>query len=138
MIDVAIAIDGEAIPIIRSRSAPGFYDVNGDFIRGQSARAKIMATIQPVRGNQLMDMPEGIRTEAGWMIWSRSEIRLDDVIGSTGGGFLSFGPYLLLFAGNQLVFNAQPAIDSITYRVLYVWPRMEGGFYRAALGRDVP
>ena len=54
-----------------------------------------------------MDMPEGIRTEACWMFWSRSTVKVDDEITSQG----------------------------IAYRALFTWPRMEGGFYRAALGR---
>jgi hypothetical protein len=54
-----------------------------------------------------MDMPEGIRAEAGWIAWSRSDMALDDQIVSA----------------------------TITYRVLFVWPRAEGAFWRAALGR---
>jgi len=26
----------------------------------------------------------------------------------------------------------------VSYRVMYLWPRMEGGFYRAAMGRLSP
>ena len=110
MIDVAIAIDGEAVPVTITTLAAGSYNDTGDWVEGSATSTSIMATIQPVSGNQLKDMPEGIRTEAGWVAWSRSVIALDDVITSSG----------------------------VTYRVLYVWPRAEGGFYRAALGRDMP
>ena len=110
MIDVAIAIDGEAVSVSRTRRAAGVYTDTGDWVDGTATSASIMAAIQPVKGNQLMDMPDGIRTEAGWMCWSRSEIAVDDVITS----------------------------KAITYRVLFVWPRDEGEFYRAALGRDFP
>lgn len=110
MIDVAIAIDGEAVTVSRTRRAAGSYTDTGDWVDGAATSSNIRAAIQPVKGNQLMDMPEGIRTEAGWMLWSRSEVALNDVISS----------------------------KSITYRVIFVWPRDEGLFWRAALGRDVP
>ncbi len=110
MIDVAIAIDGEAVSMTRIRKAAGSYTDTGDWVAGSASSTSIMAAIQPVNGNQLMDMPEGIRTEAGWVAWSRSDLALDDVISH----------------------------KSTTYRVLYVWPRDEGAFYRAALGRDMP
>lgn len=107
MIDVAVAIDGEAVNVTRSRSAPGYHNDDGEWVPGIPDEATIRAAIQPVKGNQLMDMPEGIRTEAQWMAWSRSDMRVDDRITAVG----------------------------IAYRVLYAWPRAEGGFYRAALGR---
>ncbi|MGV4796130.1 hypothetical protein [Rhizobium sp. F40D2] len=107
MIDVAIAIDGEAVNVTLTTTAAGSYNDDGDFIQGAPTSATIRAAIQPVKGNQLMDMPEGIRTEAGWMLWSRSAVAVDDQIISGG----------------------------IVYRILFAWPRLEGGFYRAALGR---
>ncbi|MCO6407360.1 hypothetical protein [Hoeflea alexandrii] len=107
MIDVAIAIDGEAVSVTRTRSASGSYDANGDWTAGASTSVGIMAVVQPVKGNQLMDMPEGIRTEAGWIVWSRSDMAVDDRITD----------------------------DGKTYRVLFAWPRTrDGDFYRAALG----
>ncbi|KNY16742.1 hypothetical protein AKG11_10280 [Shinella sp. SUS2] len=107
MIDVAIAIDGEAVNVTRARLVGGDHNDDGDWIEGAPVTATIRAAIQPVKGNQLMDMPEGIRTEAGWMCWSRSDIIVDDTITASG----------------------------VSYRVLFSWPRAEGGFYRAALGR---
>lgn len=107
MIDVAIAIDGEAVNVSLTTRAAGSYNADGNFVPGAPTTTTIRAAIQPVKGNQLMDMPEGIRTEAGWIAWSRSVLKLDDEISSAG----------------------------IIYRVLFVWPRMEGVFYRAALGR---
>lgn len=112
MIDVAIAIDGEAVNVTLTRDAPGHYDQTpgsstfGNWIKGAPAASTIRAAIQPASGRQLMDLPDGIRNEARWLVWSRSEIRLDDVIGHGGSN----------------------------YRVMHVWPRMEGGFHRAALG----
>lgn len=110
MTPVAIAIDGEAVNVTRTRRAAGAYNADGDWIAGMSTSDTIRATIQPVRGHQLMDMPEGIRTEAGWIAWSRQAITVDDEIAHGG----------------------------VNYRVLFTWPRAEGAFYRAALGRQTP
>lgn len=110
MIDVALAIDGEAINVTRTTKAAGTYSVDGDFTDGTATSATIKAAIFPASGNKLMDVPEGIRTEAGWLCWTRSALAVDDLIVSS----------------------------SITYRVLFVWPRPEGGFTRAALGRATP
>lgn len=106
MIDVAIAIDGEAVDVALTRRAAGSYDDDGDWTDGTPASSTIRAAIQPASGRQLMDLPDGIRKEARWLVWSRSEIRLDDEIGHNGS----------------------------RYRIMYVWPRAEGGFWRAAAG----
>jgi hypothetical protein len=110
MIDVAIAIDGEAVLMTRTRVASGIYNDDGEYVPGGPVSEAIRAAIQPIKGNQLMDVPEGIRTEARWLCWSRSSLVVDDVITHKG----------------------------ITYRVLFDWPRDEGAFYRAALGRTTP
>jgi hypothetical protein len=108
MIDVAIAIDGESVGMSLTRRAPDTYDPNtGKGVDGASTTTSIRAVIQPATGNQLRDLPEGVRTEAQWLLWSRSEVLLDDVVTHKG----------------------------VEYRVVYVWPRDEGAFYRAALGR---
>jgi hypothetical protein len=111
MTDVAIAIDGEARNVTLTTRASGTYNEDGDFIAGAAVSRTIRAAIFPASGNKLMDVPEGIRTEAGWLIWSREAIKVDDEI--TDG--------------------------LVTYRVLFDWDRSpEGGFYRAALGRKTP
>lgn len=107
MIDVGIAIDGEAIDVIRTTRAPDGYDANGKALKGAAAATAIRVAIQPASGRQLMDLPEGVRSEARWLLWSRSEVKLDDEIASEG----------------------------LVYRIMYVWPRAEGGFFRAALGQ---
>lgn len=107
MIDVAIAIDGEAVNVSLTTRAAGGYDENGNGVPGAETTSTIRAAIQPAKGNQLMDLPEGIRTEAGWLLWSRAELKVDDQI--TAG--------------------------TVQYRIMYLWPRAEGGFHRAALGR---
>lgn len=103
----AVSIDRRAIPMTRARQAADTYDTGGNLIPGASTTVSIKAVIQPAMGNKLMDVPEGIRTEAGWFVWSRSELAVDDRITNKG----------------------------VTYRVLFAWPRDEGGFYRAALGK---
>ena len=110
MIDVAIAIDGESVPMTRTRVAPGYYNNDGEYVPGGPVTDPIRAAIQPIKGNQLIDVPEGIRTEARWLCWGRASLVVDDVITHKG----------------------------ITYRVLFDWPRDEGAFYRAALGRTTP
>ena len=108
MIDVAIAIDGEAVNVSLTREGSGgYWSDDGEWIEGGPTTSTIRAVIQPADGNQLMDVPEGMRAEARWLVWSRSEVKLNDDITSSG----------------------------IKYRVMYLWPRMEGGFYRAAIGR---
>lgn len=106
MIDVAVAIDGEAVNVSLTRKAVGSYDDDGDFVPGAPTTSTIRAVVQPASGRQLMDLPEGIREEARWLVWSRAEIRKDDTIVHGGQSF----------------------------RVMFVWPRMEGSFWRAAMG----
>lgn len=112
MIDLALAIDGEAVNVTLTRKASGHHDQTpgsatfGNWIPGAPSTTTIRAAVQPASGRQLMDLPEGLREEARWLVWSRSEIRKDDTIVHGGQSF----------------------------RVMFVWPRMEGGFWRAAMG----
>lgn len=107
MIDVAIAIDGEAVNVSLTREgAGGYWNDDGDRVPGGPSTSTIRAAIQPASGRQLEDLPDGIRNEARWLVWSRAEIRLDDVITHAGSG----------------------------YRVMHIWPRLDGGFWRAAAG----
>lgn len=106
MLDVGIAIDAFAVAITRTRTTAGAYNDDGVWVPGSPSASAISATIQPVSGRELKDMPEGIRTEAKYVVWSRTELLVDDAIAHKGSN----------------------------YRVLLVWPRDEGAFYRAALG----
>ena len=103
-------IDRRAVPVPLTRNATGAFNADGEWTAGAPATTTIKAVVQPTTGRQLMDVPEGIRTEAKWLAWSRSEIRDEDVIAYAG----------------------------LSYRVLYVWPRAEGSFYRAAMGELKP
>jgi hypothetical protein len=103
----AAAIDRRSWNVTLSSEAAGSYNADGDGVPGAPSSTTIKAVVQPAKGSQLIDVPEGIRAEAGWIIWSRSEIKIDNRITSSGK----------------------------TYRVLFVWDRsQDGDFYRAALG----
>lgn len=106
MIDVAIAIDLESTPVTRLRDAPGVYTDGGRYIDGIPGSMSIHAAIQPANGRQLMDLPEGIRTEAKFLAWSRSDLQVND----------------RLTVGKSL------------YKIIFTWPRPMDGFNRAALG----
>lgn len=109
-------IDRRAWAVTLSRASDGAYNDDGDHIPGASTTIPIKAVVQPASGNQLLDVPEGMRVSstptgaqvnAGWLLWSRSEVRLNDHVFDAG----------------------------VEYRVMYLWPRREGEFFRAALGR---
>lgn len=106
MVEVASAIDRLAVSVTRTREAPGYWDQNGNWVPGAPSSSSIWAAVQPASGRQLEDLPEGMRASARWLCWSRSELKLDDQITHMGD----------------------------TYRIVHLWPRAEGAFYRAAMG----
>lgn len=106
MIDVAEAIDAESVDMTLTRR-PGSY-VNGFWVEGAPVVTPIRAAIQPVSGRQLQDMPEGVRSIVSHVIWTRSIVTLNDRITLQNGE---------------------------VNRVIHVWPRPEGGFHRAAIGK---
>lgn len=107
-VDVAIAIDRLARDVSLRRNSVKTYDEDGNYVAGGLMVKTIRAAIQPARGKQLMDLPEGVREEARWLAWSREPIMLDDII----------------------------ANRDQTFRVMFVWPRDEGlgNFWRVAMG----
>lgn len=102
--DVAIAIDGEAINVTRRVVTNGY--TNG-YATESVADTTISATVQPASGRQLMDVPEGVRAEASYLIWTRVAIAL----------------------GDRFVF------EGLEFKCVYVWPRPSDGFTRGALGQ---
>ena len=102
----AQAIDMHAKPAKLLRDQGGAYNADGEWIESQPAAASIMAVIQPSKGTQLLDLPEGLREKADYFFWSRSAVSVDDRVEARGK----------------------------TFRVVFTWDRPEGGFYRAALG----
>lgn len=105
MFDLGWAIDAEAVPIAIEQQT-GEYDADGKWTPSEWRLTSAMGTIQPASGRQLMDLPEGVRTEARFFLWTRSALAEGDIVG---------------YGGSR-------------YRVVYTWPRPEGGFTRAALG----
>lgn len=110
--DVAIAIDAEAIDVVWRKQTTDYDPDTGRAIVTQGDFPVIRATIQPATGKQLMDLPEGVRVEAKFMFWSRTDVCLSDQIA---------------------VRRSTLVVD--VYRVVYAWPRRPNdGFMRAALG----
>lgn len=107
MIDLGLlAVEEESVPVTVFAKVAGSYDADGDYVPASPTEVIINAAIQPTSGRQLLDLPEGIRAEARYMLWSRSALALDDVV---------------LYGGSR-------------YRVIFLWPRPDGGYTKAALG----
>lgn len=102
-----LAIDRRAKPVSLTRTLPGAYNADGDYIPGAPASSNILAVVQPVSGSMLRDIPEGLRSEARVALWSRSQLLLDD----------------------------QVVLPDGKYRIVFVWNRsVDGAFYRALCG----
>lgn len=103
--DVAEAIDAEAITVtLTSKVSEGYTD-GGRAEIVWSAPVSIRAAVQPI-GRALMDVDEGKRSEAKWLLWSRTIVQEDDIIQIPRGKMI----------------------------VLQVWEHDTDGFCRAALG----
>lgn len=105
--DVAAAIDAEAVPVTLKTRAAGSYNADGDWVAGTVQTATVSAAVQPAQGVRLQDLPEGIRTEAEYFIWTRAAVKIDDVV---------------TYDGNE-------------HRVIWAKRRPDGGYTRAVLGR---
>ena len=108
MIDVAVAIDLEETTVVRKRTLGGAYEAGGRWVDGTEESYSFKAEVQPTTGRQLMDLPEGVRSEARCTLWTReTDLLLDDVV----------------------------AYEGLDYRVVYVWNRQRSGNYtRCVLG----
>ena len=106
MLEVTPSIDRFSVTVTHNISTAGSYDENGNWVEGTQISRPISATLQPISGRHLHDMPEGIRAEACWMIWTRHGLELDQQIEH----------------------------DGKIYRVLHLCKREIGGYTRAALG----
>ena len=107
MLNSARAIDRFAVPLTLYRKQPTTY-VNHKPVTSDPVAAAIRGVIQPAKGNQLQDMPEGVRIDAGWLLWTRADVVEGDVVVDAAG---------------------------LRYRAMWLWPRAEGGFNRAMLER---
>lgn len=108
MSEVALAIDAEAVTVVHKTRGADSYDTRGNAVLGAANDdVNIRATVQPVSGRVLQDLPEGVRSQVNYVMWTRASVNEDDTIG----------------------YNGQD------YRVLHIWPRPMDGFRKAALGR---
>lgn len=108
-VDVAEAIDDEAVPVVFKPLAPGStYDPRGNAVK-PAAPAPIpgAAAVQPASGRMLQDLPEGLRAEVSMVGWSRTMVALKW----------------------EVTYGAE------NYRVVYVWPRPADGFSKFAMKR---
>lgn len=105
--DVAEAIDAEAVTVTYAdvATAGGSY-VHGKWVASAAAPGNIQAAIQPASGRQLMDLPEGVRSDASFVGWSRTAVKVNGTIG----------------------------YDGKSWRIVFVWPRPQDGFTRFAMG----
>ena len=70
---------GQTIP--HKVRTDGGYDDAGFAVEDTFADpVNIVAVVQPVSDEELQDMPEGIRVEARWKVWTRAEIHEDDLL----------------------------------------------------------
>ena len=106
MINIGIAVDYFSRGLEIERNKGGSYDARGNFDANSGVTAKLNGSIQPMRGRDLNDMPEGIREEARLILSTTGKVENDDTV-----------------------------IDGGTkYRVIYIWPSTLGHYTRAALG----
>lgn len=110
----AIAIDMLSSSVTRRRMGPGQF-VGGIWQPGSMTSDVIRACVHAATPEMTMNMPEGIRTEADVVIYSRSEIRAAGEAGQTEADIIEW-------RGRQ-------------YRVLQTWPRVEGDHFKAVAGR---
>lgn len=108
MIDVAEAIDDEAVAVTFQPPAGATYTKGGDAVPGARPNAVLgMAAIQPASGRMLQDLPEGLRAEVSMVGWSRTMVALKW----------------------EVVYGED------TFRVVHVWPRPADGFCKFAMKR---
>lgn len=84
MIDVALAIDPEAVDVTRTTPGAGSYDAEGFWVEGTPAVTTIKASVQPTNPRELRDLPEGIRSEATYTMRTRVTVSEDDEITYNG------------------------------------------------------
>lgn len=74
----------------------------------------IQAFIAAPSPHDIQNLPEGIRTEARWTIWTRADLKATD---ETQG-----------LMGDEILWA------DAWWSVVHIWPRREGGFTKAVLG----
>lgn len=105
--DISFVIEAEANAIVSIERKTGGAYVSGKWVPADPAiQNDVPVVIQPTSGRELRDLPEGLRIEAKYSLWSLGSLALNDVI---------------VYAGKR-------------YRVIFLWERPEGSFTKAALG----
>lgn len=102
------AILAEAVEIkVEQLGDKGFYDNKGNWIAGKSEPLTVKATVQPMSGSDLKDVPEGVRSEVNRCVWTTYSLQNDQT----------------------LVYKDE------THRVLHIWERRQDNFTKAAIGK---
>lgn len=70
---------GSPIPH-KARTDGGFDDAGFAVDDTFASPSNIVAVVQPVGIDELQDMPEGVRDEAEWKVWTRAEVAEDDLL----------------------------------------------------------
>jgi len=65
--------------ITLKRRAAGSY-VNGHFVPGAESSSSIEASVQPLTGSEILQLPEADRKKEVWKVFSESEILANDTI----------------------------------------------------------
>lgn len=107
--DVAKAIDQESVAAEYQPPASGQYDEKGNWIADTSEKVKVKIAVQPVTGNSLKDLPEGLQPDVSCVGWSRTPVKLDGLIEVWG----------------------------VKYRILFVWARPMDGFCKFAISEKL-
>lgn len=117
-VSVAIDIYSRSLTLRRYpvTGASGLYEPGGDWEDDLPEPSSISfnAAAFAMNPNAVRDLPEGLQSQALFTIWSRSDILAED--NATGR------------------MPDEVLIDGVWFRVLFVWPRREGGYTKAALG----
>jgi len=106
--DISFVIEAEANATVSiERKTGGAYNSGGKWVpSAPTVQDGVAVVIQPTSGRELRDLPEGLRIEAKYSLWSQGPVALDDVI---------------VYAGRR-------------HRVIFLWERPEGTFTKSALG----
>lgn len=109
MIDLSHVIELEAAtsPIALTANTGGTYDSNGKWVANATVNRTIVGTMQPAKdGERLVDDRNGTRVEIKFFLWTKQAIQVDDRVTYRGE----------------------------TFRVIRLWDRADGSFYKASLG----
>jgi hypothetical protein len=69
------------------RKAIGKY-VNGRYVAGKESAFEIEANVQPLTGNEILQVPEGERQAENLWMYSETHIKADDVVERGGNEYM--------------------------------------------------